>query len=449
MDRRDFLKQSALVGGASMLLEGAPAFARAPAASPNDKVQFACIGVGGKGDSDTNDAGRHGEIVALCDIDHNVLEKMGKQYPNAKKYYDYRKMLEELGNKIDAVTVSTPDHTHAPASVMAMKMGKHVFCQKPLTWSVEEARVMRTLAAEKKLVTQMGNQGTAQDGFREGIEVIRSGALGPIKEIYVWTNRPIWPQGMARPKDTPGIPNNFHWYEFLGSAHDRPYHPSYQPFNWRGWLDFGTGALGDMACHTMNVAVMALELFDPESIEVVETSGIVDKESYPVWSIIRTHFGARGGRGPVTVNWFDGGDKFPEDKKVYKELVYGEKVPESGLLLVGEKGSFFSQNDYGGKHLLLPRDKFKDLEKPKPYLPRAPKQNHFGEWVAGIKANDPKMPMSNFEYAGRLTETVLLGVVALKAGTAIEWDAVNMKAKNCPDADQYIRRDYRTGFSIH
>ena len=218
------------------------------------RVRFACIGVGGKGDSDTNDAGRHGEIVALCDIDSEVLDKMGKKYPKAKKYFDYRKMLEELGDKIDAVTVSTPDHTHAPASVMAMRMGKHCFCQKPLTWSIEEARLMRTLAAEKKLCTQMGNQGTAENGFRAGVELIRSGILGPIKDIYVWTNRPIWPQGIGRPKDTPGIPNHVRWYEFLGAAHDRPYHPDYQPFNWRGWLDFGTGALGDMACHTINIA---------------------------------------------------------------------------------------------------------------------------------------------------------------------------------------------------
>ncbi len=208
-------------------------------------------------------------------------------------------MLEDLGDKIDAVTVSTPDHSHAPASVMAMRMGKHCFCQKPLTWSVEEARLMRTLAAEKKLCTQMGNQGTAETGFREGVELIRSGILGPIKEIFVWTNRPIWPQGMGRPKETHGIPNHVRWYEFLGPAHDRPYHADYQPFKWRGWLDFGTGALGDMACHTINIACMALELFDPESIEVVDTSGIVDRESYPVWSIIRTRFGARNGRGPA------------------------------------------------------------------------------------------------------------------------------------------------------
>jgi predicted dehydrogenase len=447
MDRRDFFKHTALAGTGSFLLRGAPAVARSLQPAPNEKVRFACIGVGGKGESDTEDAGHHGEIVALCDIDSHVLNKMGEKYPKAKKFYDYRKMLEELGDKIDAVTVSTPDHTHAPASVMAMRMGKHCFCQKPLTWSVEEARVMRTLAAEKNLCTQMGNQGTAENGFRQCVEVIRSGALGQIKEIYVWTNRPIWPQGMGRPKDTPGIPNHVHWYEFLGAAPDRPYHPDYQPFKWRGWLDFGTGALGDMACHTMNMACMALELFDPESIEVVDTSGIVDRESYPVWSIIRTRFGPRSARGPLTVTWFDGGEKFPESKKAYKELLHGEEVPESGLLLVGEKGSFFSKDDYGAEYVLLPKDEFKDFKPPKPSLPRSP--GHFTEWVEAIKKREPKHALSNFDYAGRLTETVLLGVVALKAGTAIEWDAVAMKAKNLPAADQYIRREYRKGFSIH
>jgi predicted dehydrogenase len=445
MDRREFFRRSALAGTGSLLMSGGSAGARPTA--PNDKVRFACIGVGGKGDSDTEDAGAHGEIVALCDIDSNVLDEKGKKFPNAKKYFDYRKMLEDLGDKIDAVTVSTPDHSHAPASVMAMRMGKHCFCQKPLTWSIEEARLMRTLAAEKKLCTQMGNQGTAEPGFREGVELIRSGLLGPIKEIMVWTNRPIWPQGMGRPKESHGIPNNLRWYEFLGPAHDRPYHDAYQPFRWRGWLDFGTGALGDMACHTINIACMALELFDPESVEVVDTSGIVDHESYPVWSIIRTRFGARNGRVPLTMTWFDGGDKFPGDKKIYKEHLQGQEVPDSGLLLIGEKGSFFSKNDYGAEHILLPKDKFKDIEKPKPTLPRSP--GHFTEWVNAIKSNEPSKAMSNFAYAGRLTETVLLGVVALKAGTTIEWDPVALKAKNFPAADQYIRRDYRKGFSIH
>jgi len=446
-NRRAFLTQTALAGAAGpFLMAGAAASARARE-TPNEKVRFACIGVGGKGNSDTRDAGKHGEIVALCDIDEGTLDKMAEKFPDAKKYVDYRTMLEDLGDKIDAVTVSTPDHTHAPASVMAMRMGKHCFCQKPLTWSVEEARLMRELAAEKKLCTQMGNQGTAEDGFRRGVEVIRSGVLGPIKEIHVWTNRPIWPQGIPRPKETPGVPNKVHWYEFLGSAPDRPYNPAYHPFKWRGWLDYGTGALGDMACHTINIAAMALNLFDPESVEVVDTSGIVDKETYPIWSIIRTRFGERDGRPPLTMTWYDGGEKLPEDKRAYKDVLCGEKASGSGLVLVGEKGTFFSENDYGSKHALLPRERFRDVPEPEKTLPRSP--GHFTEWVEAIKANEPCKALSNFDYAGRLTETVLLGVVAMRAGTKIEWDPSSLRAKNCPEADQYIRRDYRKGFSIH
>jgi len=447
--RRDFLWQSAFAGAAGSALLGETQ-ARAdekPSSSNDQKVRFACIGVGGKGQSDTRDAGKHGEIVALCDVDENSLDKMGERFPKAKKYYDYRKMLEELGDKIDAVTVSTPDHSHAPASVMAMKMGKHCFCQKPLTWSIEEARVMRALAAEKKLATQMGNQGTGDNGFRSGVELIRAGTLGSVKEIHVWTNRPIWPQGIPRPQETPGIPNNFHWYEFLGPAHDRPFHPDYAPFKWRGWLDFGTGALGDMACHTINIAAMSLELFEPEAVEVIDTSGIVDHATYPVWSILKFHFGARNGRGPLTLTWYDGGDKLPDSKRVYKEMLYGEEASGSGLLLVGEKGSFFTKNDYGAEHTLLPRDRFKEVAVPPQTLPRSP--GHFTEWVEAIKTNDPSKALSNFDYASRLTETVLLGVVALKVGGKIEWDPVNLKVKGKPDADQYIRRDYRKGFSIH
>jgi predicted dehydrogenase len=445
--RRDFLSQAAMAGVAGSFLRGAPA-ALALQDSPNAKVRFACIGVGGKGTSDTEDAGKNGEIVALCDVDEKTLDKMAAKFPNAKKYYDYRKMLEEMGDKIDAVTVSTPDHTHAPAGAMAMRMGKHAFIQKPLTWSVEEARILRTIAAEKKLCTQMGNQGTAADGFRRGVEVIRSGELGPVKEIHVWTNRPIWPQGISRPNKIHGIPNSVHWYEWIGAAQDRPYNAAYHPFAWRGWLDFGTGALGDMACHTINVAAMALQLFDPETVEVVDTSGIVDRETYPTWSIIKTHFGQRDGRAPLDLVWYDGGDKLPDEKKSeIQGRLHGEKMPKSGLLLIGEKGSFFSTNDYGAEHVLLPRDQFKDRTKVEATLPHSP--GHFKEWVDAIKAGDPSKALSNFDYSGRLTETVLLGVVALKAGGKIEWDPAAMRVKNNPDANQHLRRDYRKGFSIY
>ena len=329
---------------------------------------------------------------------------------------------------------------------MAMRLGKHCFTQKPLTWSVEEARVMRELATEKKLCTQMGNQGTAEDGFRQGVATIKSDLLGPIKEIHVWTNRPIWPQGISRPKETQETPKHVHWDEFLGCAPERPYNKAYHPFAWRGWLDFGTGALGDMACHTINVAAMALELFDPDTIEVVETSGIVDNETYPVWSIIKYHFAERNGRPPLTLTWYDGGENLPKAKRVTKEMLDGEEPSGSGLLLIGGQGSFYSKNDYGAEHTLLPKAKFKDVKEPERTLPHSP--GHFTEWVEGIKANDSTKAMSNFGYSGRLTETVVLGVVALKVGGKIEWDAANMKAKNNPGADKFIRREYRKGWGI-
>ncbi len=412
-------------------------------------MRFACIGVGGKGDSDTNDAGAHGEIVALCDIDSNVLDEMGKKYPKAKKYFDYRKMLEDMGDKIDAVTVSTPDHSHAPASVMAMRMGKHCFCQKPLTWSIEEARLMRTLAAEKKLCTQMGNQGTAETGFREGVELIRAGILGPIKEIMVWTNRPIWPQGMGRPKETHGIPNHVRWYEFLGPAPDRPYHADYQPFKWRGWLDFGTGASGDMACHTINIACMALELFDPESVEVVDTSGIVDHESYPVWSIIRTRFGSRNGRGPADHDLVRRRREIPqrqEDRT--RNICTALKFPRAACCLIGEKGSFFSKNDYGAEHVLLPKDKFKDVEKPKPTLATLAGPLHrVGERHQVQRSRRRRCRISTTP-AGSPRPCSWASSPSRPAPPSSGTPSPS-KPKTFPSADQFIRRDYRKGFSIH
>ncbi len=441
-DRRTFLKQSALLSAGLWAAGGvAPRAAR----GANEEIRFASIGVGGKGSSDTDDAGRHGAIVALCDVDDNALGKKAEKFPQAAKYNDFRKMLEEMTGSIDAVTVSTADHTHAAASVMAMRLGKHCFCQKPLTWSVHEARTMRQVATEKNLATQMGNQGTAHDGFREGIEVLRSGGIGPVRQVHVWTNRPIWPQGIAFPTETPGIPNHVHWYEFLGPAPDRAYHPAYAPFKWRGWLDYGTGALGDMACHTLNIAFHALELVDPKSVEPVATSGIVDNASFPAWSVIRWEFGPRGELPPLTMTWYDGGDNLPSDKRVAEDLLQGQERPGSGLLLVGDGGSFFSQNDYGSEYVLLPKEKFAEYKKPEPSLPRVGGR-HFTEFCDAIRGG-PKS-MSNFDAAGRMTETVLLGVVALRAGKKLEWDAANMKATNCPEADAFIRREYRKGWTL-
>ncbi len=433
--RRDFMKHTSAIG-AAVWVSGSNAWAQ-DSQSPNEKLNFACIGVEGKGSSDTDDAGSHGNVVARCDIDENRLNKKATKFPKAKKYTDYRKMLEEMEKEIDAVTVSTPDHSHAPASIMAMRMGKHCFCQKPLTYTVQEARLMRLTAEKYKVASQMGNQGTSEAGLREAVEVVRSGGIGAVKEVHVWTNRPIWPQGEGRPKEVVDVPKTLHWDLFLGPAPERPYNPVYQPFKWRGWIDFGTGALGDMACHTMNMAVMALDLFDPLTVEA-ESSGIVENETYPKSSKIRYEFGARGSRGPLTMYWYDGGNR-PD-----AALSFGEKVPDSGSLIVGEKGTLFSPSDYGAQYSLLPKSSFEGYKKPEPTLPRSP--GHFKEFQIACKGG--VAAMSNFNYAGRLTETVLLGNVALRLGKKIEWDAETMTVKNAPEAESLIKRNYRAGFAV-
>jgi predicted dehydrogenase len=460
--RRRFLQESTLAG-LGFWAAGGVALAR-DSKSANDQVNIACIGVGGKGDSDTQQAGNHGKIVAICDVDDNTLDKMVQKFPDAKKFADYREMLDKLGDKIDAVTVSTPDHTHAPASVMAMKKNKAVYCQKPLTHTVAEAREMREVAAKMKVATQMGNQGSAENGLREAVEVIQSGAIGAVREVHVWTNRPIWPQApqvMARPKDEQPIPKNLHWDLWLGVAPTRPYHDGYHPFSWRGWIDFGTGAIGDMACHTANLPYRALKLDLPTSI--VAEAGDVNLETYPSWAQITFQFpersGGEGGMLPaVKFTWYEGHkdkDKKvkvlpPEDLvKIMEEVRQKHNIKDSGSgsLLVGEKGMLFSPDDYGARYFLLPEEQFKDYKKPEPTLPR----NGHGddgmkaEWIAAIRGGPA--PYSNFDIASRLTESMLLGNVAIRTtGKKLEYDAHKMKITNNDDADKLLKTEYRTGW---
>jgi predicted dehydrogenase len=449
--RRDFLKNSTLLGTAWWVGQSN---AFGDSKNPLEKLNFACIGVDGKGSSDTNDAARNGTIVAMCDIDDGHLQKKREQLLRVKKvsesvkvFNDYREMLDQMGDKIDAVTVSIPDHSHASASILAMKKGKHCFTQKPLTWSVYEARRMREVANEMKVATQMGNQGTNAYGFRTAVEIIRSGAIGTVKEVHVWTNRPIWPQGAGRPDRTDPIPKYVHWDLFLGPAPERPYVKDvYHPFKWRGWLDFGTGALGDMACHTANMAVMSLELFDPVAVEVKKTSGIVANESYPKYSVIEYEFPERttvlfkpGVKlPPCKLTWYDGQQYPPAG------LLQGEKRADSGMVLVGDQGSLYTPDDYGAEHILLPRKQFADFKTPTPFLPRT--SNHFKEWAVACRGGAPAM--SNYNYSSRLTETMILGNLALRAGGRIEWDAKNQVVTNNPSANKFVRREYRTGYSV-
>ena len=315
-----------------------------------------------------------------------------------------------------------------------MHMGKHCFVQKPMTHAIHEARVLGELAREKKLATQMGNQGTADGGLRRGAAMVKAGAIGTVKEVHVWTNRPIWPQGGDRPKpETP--PTTLHWNEWLGPAPERPYGKGYHPFSWRGWWDFGTGALGDMACHTVNMCFMALNLRDPISV-VAETSGH-NKDSYPKWSIIHFEFPQLGDRPPVKMTWYDGGKRPPE------ELFEGKKPGGSGSMMVGDKGKYFSSGDYGGGILMGGAEVAVDP-------PKSP--GHFQEWVRAIKGGE--QAMSNFpDYAGPLTETILLGNLAVYAaasgkGEKVEWDAKNLKVKNIAGLEMIVQPAYRAGYSL-
>lgn len=432
INRRSFLKGAA-AGGVSFLFlrDSRLAFGY----EANEKLNVAVVGCAGKGSSNM-DACAGENIVAICDVDAGRLGEAAKKYTQAQRFVDFREMLDRMHRGIDAVVVSTPDHTHAPASVMALKMGKHVYCEKPLTHSIYEARMMRDLARKHGVATQMGNQGTAGDGHRQAVEVVQSGAIGDVYEVHVWSNRPVWPQGINRPSETPPCPDELSWDLWLGPAPQRPYAPGYHPFNWRGWKDFGTGALGDMGCHTLNMAFRALDLRNPISVEAEVFE--MTEETYPKRSIITYLFPERNGLRTLRLKWYDGSLKPPAD------ILDGQELPGSGVVLLGSKGKLFSPDDYGSEYRLFPRERFADYKPPAPTLPRSP--GHHAEWIRACKGGEPAL--SNFDYAAALTETILLGNVAILAGEPIYWDAPNMKAINCPKADSVINRPYRKGWTL-
>jgi hypothetical protein len=425
----------------------------------NDKISVACIGVGGKGDSDSNEVGKcGGAVVALCDVDEKNLNKKAQKYPEAKKYRDYRKLLDDMGSDIDAVTVSTPDHNHGVASLRAMKMGKHVFCQKPLTQTVREARLMREIANEKKLATQMGNQGSAGSGLRRAVEVVQAGVIGKPQELHVWSNRPIWPQGLDRPQGEDPVPENLNWDVWLGPAAWRPYKANtYHNFKWRGWYDFGTGALGDMACHTVNMPFRALKLGYPTAIEC-ELASRIYPETFPKTSRLRFEFPEREGLPPVKFWWYDGNptDAFKPirpDPNLTKEIVsLMGKLPGSGALIVGDKGKLFSDDDYGARFYVLLKgeeeyvngDKHEACKSVEQTIPRSP--GHMQEWFRMMKEGTPAY--SNFDIAAYLTEIILLGAIGLRMGEGVrvDWDGPHMQSTNLPEAERFVIRTNRPGW---
>jgi predicted dehydrogenase len=458
--RRQFL-QTAAAAGVGFWVAGGVAPARF---EKGDKIRIAAIGVGGKGDSDSEQAGNVGDLVAICDTDDKFLNAKAAKFPKAKKYIDYRDMLSEMEKSIDAVVVSGPDHIHAHASLSAMKLGKHVYCQKPLTHDVFEARQMREAAKKFGVCTQMGNQGTAATGFRQGVEIVQAGLIGKVSEVHVWTDRPreYWKQApdiVGRLKAAPP-PKNLHWDLWLNTAPERPHavddkgNSAYHRLIWRGYWDFGTGALGDMACHTANLPFMALKLGHPTSI--VATTSELNDETYPAWGHIIFQFPQRGDLPPVTLNWYEGRKTptnymRPPEELQAKVLKTGEKLQNSGSIMVGDKGILYSPDDYGADHRLFPEKDFKDFKLPEPTLARnkdGGDQGQKNEWAQAIKAGKSQLALSNFDYAGMLAEMVLLGNVAVRAGKKLEFDGPNLKFTNDDSANKLLRRTYRKGWEL-
>ncbi len=459
--RRQFLNRTTVAVGAAAF--SFPFVGRVLGA--NDRINVACIGVGGKGDSDSSEAsGCGGNIVAICDVDQNKRAKKAKQFatkfPDLKQYTDYRKMLDEMGKDIDAVTVSTPDHNHGIAAIRAMKMGKHCFCQKPLVQTVNEARMVRQLAKEKKLATQMGNQGSAASGLRRAVEVVQAGIIGKPLELHVWSNRPHWPQGIARPQGEDVVPATLDWDVWLGPASQRPYKEGvYHTFNWRGWFDFGTGALGDMACHTVNMPFRALKLGYPSVVEC-ELASRTYPETFPKTSRIRFEFPEREDFPALKFWWYDGNptDKTglrplrPDANAIHEILGTYDTLPESGALIIGDQGKLFSPDDYGtkfflamkGKNEFVAGDQHEACKDVPQTIPRSP--GHMTEWFRMMKEGTPAY--SNFEIAGYLAEVILLGCVALRVGEGnrMEWDGPNMSSPNLPEAARFVKRENRSGW---
>jgi predicted dehydrogenase len=463
LSRRQFLRATTVSTAAFMALPAGVLGLRG-SPSANEKLNLAGIGIGGQGAHDLSQMESE-NIVALCDVDRNHASRVFKRYPNAKQFTDYRRMLDEM-KEIDGVVIATPDHHHACASMEAIKRGKHVYCEKPLTHSVWEARQVAQAAREAKVATQMGNQGQASDETRQLCEHVWAGVIGKVREVHIWTDRPsrglfevYWPQGLERPKDTPPVPSTLDWDLWLGPAPLRPYNPAYLPFVWRGWWDFGTGALGDIGCHAMDPVFRALKLGAPLHVQGASTR--VNEETFPLGSIVTWQFparpaapqsnnvfthglkGASAGRiemPPCKLVWYDGGLRPPRPDG----LPEGAKMGDNGRLLVGEKGFILNTK-------VFPEARAEKAASVVSTIPRSP--GHYKEWMLACKGGAPAG--SNFEWAGPLAESVLLGNVALRVQLREDltlckllWDSQALKFTNLPDANNFVRREYRAGWSL-
>jgi len=408
---------------------------------PSDKLNIACIGVGGRGAWNVRGVSSE-NLVAFCDVDDERAAETYRAFPNVPRYKDFRVMLEREGDRIDAVVISTPDHTHAVAAMMAIQMGKHVYCEKPLTRTIYEARRLAEAAREKGVVTQMGNQGHAGEGTRQIREWIEAGAIGTVREIHFWTNRPIWPQAIERPLEAYHVPPTLAWDLWLGPAPERPYHPAYVPFKWRGWWDFGTGALGDMGCHIMDAAFWTFDLRDP--VRVTAETTPVFPETAPLVSRVTYEFAARGNRPALRVVWRDGNLAPPRPPQWEKDRPWPPM--DSGQMFIGDEGVLIA-GTYGENPRLVPESRHQEwiASAPAPRYPRSP--GVYQEWIEACKNGG--QAGSNFpDYAGPLTEMVLLGNLAVRVGGTIEWDAAAMRVTNLEVPEEYIRPTYRDGWQL-
>ena len=440
LSRRQFVATSATASLAACL--GIRA-----ANSPTDrKLNIAGIGVGGQGFTILKLL-RNENIVALCDVDWARAGPTFKEFPDARRYRDFREMFDRE-KEIDAVLVATPDHTHAVATMLALKNGKHVYCEKPLTRTVHEARVIAGAAREAGVATQMGNGGMAGEGLRLIKEWLADGAIGPVHEVHAWSDRPTrkgtnkfwWAQGIERPTETPPIPSTLDWDQWLGPAPERPYHPAYVPFSWRGWWDFGSGGLGDMGIHNLAPVFDALQLGAPSCVYASSTP--VFAETLPVASNIHFEFPARGDLPPVKLHWYDGGLMPPRPQ----ELEEGRELDrDDGAIFVGERGKLYAAGQGLRSPRLIPESRMLDYKRPPRSLPRS--KGHREEWLEACRKGTPTG--SNFQFAGPLTEAVLLGTVCVRlGGRKLVWDSANLKVLNVPEANQLLHYDYRAGWTL-
>lgn len=469
ISRRKFIRNTA-IAGAGFFIVPRHVLGRGFIA-PSDKLNIAGIGVGGKGTSDLAEFAKspYVNIVALCDVDDREAANSRKKFEKAPYYKDFREMLEKEKNNIDACSISTPDHTHAVATLAAMQLGKHVYTQKPLTHDIYEARILTEAAKKYKVVTQMGNQGGSGDGVRKAKEMYDAGMIGKVTEAHAWTNRPVWPQGIPTPSGKHDIPKELDWDLWLGTAQPMDYNPAYLPFNWRGWWAFGTGALGDMACHVMDPIYRILPILYPDSAECsVATvwkamwNDTQNLDACPPASIIHLNYPRTDGKGTIKVSWHDGGLLPERPEELLPEESFGNW--DGGVLLIGTKGKML-MDCYGANPRLLPTKLMKEKAMPKETIKRVP-EGHYLQWVNACRAGYGNAKTSSpFEYAGPFTESILMGNLAIRSWMMknpklkgwddkylgrkkLLWDAKNMKVTNFDEANQFVKREYRAGYSL-